>query len=327
MIKKLLFILMIASFFSCNKEWEDEQFEHYVSFVAPLPDGQGVFPIYLRYAVGGTVTYELPIIVSGSTPNNQDLAVHVQVDEDTLSVLNLETFQNRTDIYYKQLSSQFFSLRDDVVNIKSGSTTGILNIDFTLDDIDLVDKWVLPLEISDDQAGYVANPRKYYRKALLRIIPFNDYSGNYNATNYKIFLKGAEDGDAIVKNDVVTYVVSDSSVFFYAGRVDENDPNRGKYKIIAHFDEQRGEVTLTTDNPDMKLDVNGVSHFSVEEEPDAVQPFLLHRFVTINDIDYSYTDYTSVPGSEVSYTVRGSLIMERKINTQIPDEDQAIDWD
>lgn len=28
----------------------------------------------------------------------------------------------------------------------------------------------------------------------------------------------------------------------------------------------------------------------------------------------------------LEYVVKGSLTMERKINTQIPDEDQAIEW-
>ena len=28
----------------------------------------------------------------------------------------------------------------------------------------------------------------------------------------------------------------------------------------------------------------------------------------------------------IEYVVKGSLTMERKVNTQIPDEDQAIEW-
>jgi hypothetical protein len=33
-----------------------------------------------------------------------------------------------------------------------------------------------------------------------------------------------------------------------------------------------------------------------------------------------------VPGVDIQYTVQGVITMERKINTQIPDEDQAIEW-
>ena len=33
-----------------------------------------------------------------------------------------------------------------------------------------------------------------------------------------------------------------------------------------------------------------------------------------------------LPGTPISYTVEGTVNMERKINIQIPDEDQAIEW-
>nr|WP_258530190.1 DUF4361 domain-containing protein [Bacteroides thetaiotaomicron] len=45
------------------------------------------------------------------------------------------------------------------------------------------EKWVLPLQIVDDASyNYVAHPRKDYAKAILRIFPFNDYSGDYSGT-------------------------------------------------------------------------------------------------------------------------------------------------
>src|SRR5699024_4907447 len=122
------------------------------------------------------------------------------------------------------------------------------------------------------------------------------------------------------------YVVDEHSMFFYAGMVDENDVNRKKYKINASFDETTNEVELTADDPGIEFKMNSDPTFTVEEVSDAVRPYLVRRYVTINDIDYSYTDYTSMPGSTISYTVKGSLIMERKINTQIPDKDQAIEW-
>ncbi|MCS3362473.1 DUF4361 domain-containing protein [Bacteroides thetaiotaomicron] len=63
---------------------------------------------------------------------------------------------------------------------------------------DLVDKWVLPLTIEDAPNGeHKPNYRKHYRKALLRVMPFNDYSGNYSAVNYKCYIKGAESGGPI----------------------------------------------------------------------------------------------------------------------------------
>ncbi|MFT3902885.1 MAG: DUF4973 domain-containing protein [Niabella sp.] len=322
-IAALLSILFIFGCIACNKDWVSEQFEHYVSFKAPL-NGDDVTPIYIRYKPDGIVNYQLPVIVSGSTNNDKNLLVHFGVDSDTLAAFNDAHFQNRTDLYYKELTSQYFTI-PDTVSIPKGANTNTINVGFSLKDIDLVNKWILPLTIKPSD-GYTPNPRRNYSKALLRVIPFNDYSGTYSGTALKVYLKGEESGAAIVKSEIQGYVVDENTVFFYAGTVDENKTDRQNYKVFAHFDSQTREVTLTSDNPALNFKVNQKIYFSVEDVKDALQPYLVHRYVTINNIDYNFTDYTSVNNATIDYTVRGSLIMERKLNTQIPDEDQAIQW-
>lgn len=144
-----------------------------MSFKAPLTI-EGVSNIYVRYKGDQKTTFMLPMIVSGSTINDKNMTVQVRVDPDTLKVLNYERFQNREDFYYRELMSQYFSMTP-AVHIKAGESTALMPIDFTLKNIDMVDKWVLPLTILDDASnGYKANPRKHYRKALLRIYPFNN---------------------------------------------------------------------------------------------------------------------------------------------------------
>ena len=59
---------------------------------------------------------------------------------------------------------------------------------------------------------------------------------------------------------------------------------------------------------------------------DAVEQLKTLSEFKLNNLEYEFTDYTSVPGYPLEYVVKGSLTMERKINTQIPDEDQAIEW-
>lgn len=322
-LSSLLAVLIIL-LSSCNDEWKDEQFEHYVSFKAPIGDG-GVTSIYVRYKDTDKVVYQLPLIVSGSTSNNNDMTVHVATDPDTLRILNYERFQSRTDFYYKELTNQYFSMPESV-GIKAGENTSLLNIDFKLTGIDLVDKWVLPLTILDDPSyNYIANPRKNYKKALLRIIPFNDYSGVYSGTALKVNMAGYENETPIVKSEIQSYVVDEHTLFFYAGNIDEERIDRGKYKVYATFNESGG-VTFSSNNPDMQLIVNKDASYVVSEVMDAVRPYLLHRYVTINNIDYQFTDYTMIPNVDIVYKVTGSLILERKINTQIPDEDQAIEW-
>lgn len=320
----LTFLLFIGTI-ACNKEWTSEQFEQYISFKAPV-DGNGVTPIHVRYKPDGMVNYQLPVIVSGSTNNNKNILVHLGVDHDTLKAFNNANFQNRTDLYYKELTDKYFKI-SDTMSIPKGANTNTTDIGFTLNNIDLVDKWILPLTIVPSSSNdYTPNPRRNYAKALLRIVPFNDFSGDYSGTALKVFLRGEEDGAAIVKSIIQTYVVDENTIFLYAGTVDENKPDRRNYKIYAAFDEEKKEVTLSTDNPTMNLQVNKTINYSVEDIKDELLPYLIHRYVTINNIDYNFTDYTSVSNASIEYTVRGSLIMERKINTQIPDEDQAIEW-
>jgi len=327
MKKSNLFFILAAFIFcsACNDEWKEEQYEHFVSFKAPIND-KGVTRIYVRYKTEGAASYKLPLIVSGSTLNDKSITAHVAVDSDTLETLNYERFQDRTDLYYRELGSQFFTMPANVT-IPAGEITTELGIDFTLDEIDLADKWVLPLTLMEDASyDYMSNPRKNYRKALLRFMPFNDYSGNYSGTGLKIFLRGYENEAPIVRSQIPTYVVDENTIFFYAGMIGEDDFYRKNYKIFAHFDEESKIITYSAEDLNINFEAHGTSIFKIDELMDDVRPYLLHRYITINNIDYTFTDYTTVPGETISFTVRGSLIMERKINTQVPDEDQAIEW-
>ena len=222
---------------------------------------------------------------------------------------------------------------DEVVNIPNKQKIGLLNVkfDFTQgssgEGIDMVYKWVLPLTVVKDEAyDYKAHPRKGYAKALLRILPFNDYSGDYSGTSLKFFSTGDE-ANATVFNTARGYVVDEKTIFFYAGNVTEQRTDRKNYKIYFHFNGDReGTVDIYTDNPLIKLEVLKDASFRIIERMDEVQPYLKNRYLIINNINYNYVDYSSIPGSELEYSVNGSLTLLRKINTQIPDEDQAIEW-
>ena len=197
--------------------------------------------------------------------------------------------------------------------------------------MDLVDKWVLPLTIEDAPNGeYKPNYRKHYRKALLRVMPFNDYSGTYGGTNLqgKLVDAGAGENEPLVKSEIVTYAIDDETIFFYAGTIDESRQDRRNYKIIAHFVPNTNIVELTSDNSEnngFKINTRASSY--IEEEMDAVRPYLLRRTVMIRDVDYEFEDYTLAPGARIKFRFEGTISMQRNINTQIPDKDQAIEWD
>lgn len=329
---------------ACNDEWKDEQYEHYISFKAPLNDN-GVSAIYVpytrhttnadgqqvpMYGEEGKSTYQLPVIVSGTTENPSDVTINVS-RSDTLGILNYAQFQNRTDLYYNELPEQYVSFPATHF-IKKGEDVSLFQLDFDFRGIDMSNKWVLPLEITPGH-GYTPHPRKHYAKALLRVYPFNDYSGSYSATTQKM----ANENDANNATGGETsraYVVDENTVFFYAGNdINETRTDRNLYKIYAKFtpaDEtgKSGSVDFyePTNNPDFNFVCNAQAAYAVNEIMDEIQPYLMHRYIIISGIEYQFNDYTLVPGNPRRYIVTGSLTMERKINTQMSDDDMAIEW-
>ncbi len=370
------FSILLASVFglmalttSCNDEWTEEQYEKYISFKAPLDADNGVTSVYVpltRHITTGegedkVVTdkygpgisdYNLPIIVSGTTKNDRDITVHVGHDTDTLGILNYAWFQNRTDLYYKDMSD--YVTYPNTATIKAGEDIGLLNLKFDFNangGIDMVEKWVLPLTIVDkkengESYGYDRHPRKNYAKALLRVFPFNNWSGDYSATTITVgsspvSAAAAQSADGTGLEYCRAYAMSDNEVFFYAGSVDETRTDRGRYKIKATFkpseaDPLKGTVEFSCDNPLMQFETKGEASYSINEKIDDVQQYLLHRYVIISDISYTFRDYTVMGedyydehGEEsfmLFYAVKGTMTLGRQINTQIPDEDQAIDW-
>lgn len=326
----LLILTALLIVGSCNDEWKEEQFNHYISFKAPL-DGKGCTQINVRYKKDGKTTYRLPVIVSGSTMNDKNLSIHVAVDPDTLDLFNLARFNIRTELYYEELPSKHYSFPEEV-NIPANDCVGLLNLDFKLDDLDLVEKWILPLTVFDDQShSYQPNMRKHYRKALLRVMPFNDFSGSYSTTNMKTYFYDADKketvGDAIVTNTRTAFVVNDSTIFFYAGLMDE-DLDRSKrrlYKIFVKFNKDKS-LTLTADNDKIQFEIpEGIAPiYSTTKKMDETRPYIEHRYTTLR-LTYLFDDITSAP-VPIRYKVTGTLLLERKINLQIPDEDQAIEW-
>lgn len=330
-MKKIFYLIILLTsfgFVSCNNEWEDEQYEQYVSFKAPV-GSNGVTDIYIRYKKDGKVTYQLPVIVSGSTFNAKDMNVKIELDSDTLSILNDERF-GREDLYYLELTPEYYSFPEEI-NMPQGTSVVTLPIDFDLTGINMVRNWVLPLTIVDKPGVYLGHPRKNYAKALLNIKPFNDYSGTYSTTTLQSFIANADgsydQANPIVRNTRTGQVVDENTIFFYAGAMEEDLINREDYKVNFYFNPETEMVELSSDNESLKLEQlnKDQSVYTIAEVPDQERPYLIHRYVIFN-IEYTFVDYTSVKGTEIAYHVKGTMSLERKINTQIPDEDQAIEW-
>lgn len=328
-LKLGLMAIIAVTCVACNDEWKDEQYVQQVSFKS-VPNTLGVVDTYIRYKADGEVTYELPIIISGSTSNNKARTVKIKIDPDTLADLNIRKFGNRPELYFQQLPTKYYSF-PETVTIPAGQNEAVLPITFSLKDLDQSEKWVLPITIDNGAGGdYTANPRQYYRKAILRILPFNDFSGNYSGTQLLSTIMDDPSQHA-TRVDQRSYVVDDSTIFFYAGLRDIDYLDRKKYKIFFHFTKekyrmQKYYVDVYSDNPDINLIVNQRAAYSIQKEMDAVKTYMQHTYITIENIDYNFTDYTTIPTYRLKYYISGSLTLQRDLNTLVPDQDQGIQW-
>jgi hypothetical protein len=326
-MKKIFFYSIIAlftvSFLACENEWEGEQYEKYVSFVR-----SGYTETYLNSSNtdGGVVHYKIPIEVCGSTTNDRDVIVTVELDPDTLAKYNHEMFyKRREDLYYRLLDEQHYSFpKGKTVTIPAGKDVACLDVDFRINDLNLVEKYIFPLKIVST-SEYIPSPKKWYKKTLMRIIPFNYFSGTYSAGAAMIKAEGSAGEPTSVANREMR-VVSDSTVFFYAGLCEENARDRYTYKVQVHFNP---DYTLTFDADSAQIEftpVAGKCIWEVKEEMDVLQPHLMIRTVTMN-LEYSYKEVAN-PSNPVKYNVSGSYTLERRRNTQIPEEDQQeiFEW-
>lgn len=318
-------------FSACNDEWEDELYTQMLSFKAPL-GSNSLSEIYIRYQADGSGSYQLPVIVSGSTDNERDLDVKIAVDEDTLRILNQEKFPSgRQDLWYVPLPEQHYSFESNICHIPAGINVQLYPINFNLSGLELDDKYVLPLTIVDDPS-YIQNIRKGRYKALLGINLFNDYSGTYNTTLMNIYLEGTNSDPAKVDTRVAK-VVDENTIFFYAGSIWAEDENRRRYKVFVQFGEGtedengiiKGNLNLYGNDPETGIQPMGECTYEKRIIQHETIKYLERHITTLN-LNYKYTDVTSNAEYPITFEVRGSMSMERQINPLIPDEDQAIQW-
>jgi hypothetical protein len=345
MNKLSLYITLLGAllfFFGCNDEWKDELYTQMVSLKAPIGN-DNVNVIYLRYQPEGEVIYKLPVIVSGSKTNSRNYDVRIDVDSDTLAILNREIYSDRADLYYHQLPASFYEFPSATCHIPSGTDVELFDVKFKFAGLDLVEKWVLPLTIMPDPS-YTMNMYKGRQKALLWVRPFNDYSGSYSATSLYVYF-GTNTTSYMTASTRSAQVVDENTVFFYAGITEELTEKRGEYKVKCKFIdpdevielvdsntgeknglfEKRGRLELSAENPLINFEVAGTPSYRITEEFDIDRPYLIKRIFTMT-MEYRYQDYTSSESMSFPYRCTGTMTMQRNVNTLIPDEDQAILW-
>ena len=119
--------------------------------------------------------------------------------------------------------------------------------------------------------------------------------------------------------------MSENQCFFYAGNISEELIDREKYKISLTFNED-GTITAKSVDPDnqMSFEVIGQPTYTTRVMEDATYPYIEHHYTTIN-MEYRYNDVSTYEDYAIPNRVKGSMSMERKLDTLKPERDQ-IQW-
>lgn len=316
-MKKIYYLigaLVLTVVGACNKEWEDELFNKYVAFA-----NNGVVKIAVKYKEkGGNIPIKIPVVVSGSTENKATVNVTIALDKDTIDNLNFDRFRLRKDLYFEELPADFYSFESMSTKIPSGSNTANLILNLKLDGIDLVKKYLLPLKI-ESVSPYIPSTMKHYKKTLITLVPFNDFSGRYSVAGAVWDrTKRENEQTALTTPYRNSWVVDERTIFFYAGVSEEEALDRANYKIKAKFNSD-GTVTLSSDNPAINFNQKQ-GRYSVTKQMDEIRPYL-EKTITTAYLEYEYDDVTN-PDFPLKYRFAGSMLLERLRNIQIPEEDQ-----
>lgn len=312
----LYILLSLLGGIACNKEWTEELYVKEVSFVK-----SGVVKVNAKYkSQGGVVTVKVPVVLSGSTGNSDDIEVTIALDKDTLANLNFDRFRLRTDLYFHELPEANYSFKSITAIIPKGSLQGYFELELKLEGLDLINKYILPVKIvstSNDNAS----KRRWFSKSLMQIIPFNDYSNKYSNAGL-IWDRDVPQNNqtALTTPNRTAWVVDEQSVFFFAGNIDEEAYDRATYKIMATFN---SDSTVSLTAPDATINfTQKAGTYSISKKMDEVQPYLEKTYITMN-LEYWYSDITN-PAFPINYQFVGPLTLERIRNIQIPDEDQQV---
>lgn len=304
---------------ACNKEWTDELYKKEVSFVK-----SGVVRVNAKYkSQGGIVTVKVPVIVSGSTGNPDDIQVTIELDKDTLADLNFDRFRLRSDLYFHELPPDNYSFKSMTTVIPKGSLQGYFDLDLKMEGLDLINKYVLPIKIvatSNDNAS----KRRWFSKSIMQIIPFNDYSNRYSNAGLIWNRDLPQTGQtALTTPHRNAFVVDEETIFFFAGNIDEEAYDRAKYKVIARFN---ADSTVTLTAPDAAINFSQqAGTYSISKKMDEVQPYLEKTYITMN-LEYWYSDITNL-AFPINYRFTGPLTLEKVRNIQIPEEDQQVQFE
>ena len=141
-----LLIAMLPGVSSCDK-LEDELFKKNTYIIH-----NGWQDYSLEVADDNTTVLPVYFGVNGTSGNDKEIHITMEVDPDTLDAYNKDKYKSQTDLYYKILPEGTYTFDADSWNIKSGELNAAAYIHIDLNKIrevgNLYNDYVLPLRIT-----------------------------------------------------------------------------------------------------------------------------------------------------------------------------------
>ena len=164
-----LLIAMLPGVSSCDK-LEDELFKKNTYIIH-----NGWQDYSLEVADDNTTVLPVYFGVNGTSGNDKEIHITMEVDPDTLDAYNKDKYKSQTDLYYKILPEGTYTFDADSWNIKSGELNAAAYIHIDLNKIrevgNLYNDYVLPLRITSSTGEEMgANKRKYWHISVSRTI-------------------------------------------------------------------------------------------------------------------------------------------------------------
>ena len=282
---------------SCEDELDSELFTKY-SYL--MNNG---WQENIEMPINDDNTVDLPVYfgVNGTSGNDKDIIVKLDVDADTLSLFNFDKFKNETASYYDLLPADCYTFDKPLYTIPKGdlNAKAVCRIDLNaLRQHDIYNEYVLPVKIASSE-GEVVGPSRY-TKALYYLNFTNKYSGVY-AGNGTIKQLGTSYSAEVSGKQL--YAISKDECYMYAGNMDRTKAGHKQYVITAKFNDD-GTLDVTANNEAIAF-VPLKGSWQQKFYSNVSDSRKLIRMVTVT-IGYEYSDLDNAE-DDVRYSYEGTL--------------------
>ena len=252
----------------------------------------------------------LPIYfgVNGTSGNDKDIHLTVEIDPDTLAKYNWDKYKNQKTLYYKLLPESTYTFDADSWVIPSGELNTAAYVRIDLNKIkeagSLYDDYVLPLRLSSS-TGEPMGLNKY-TKVLAHVGFKNDYSGIYSG---KGVVKQVGTTYTTEITSTQLYAINNSICYMFVGeKTRANTEDHLNYVVEIKRDEF-GDILLSSTIDGLKF-----KPYNAKLSRKYTYNYNDQRYYTeVTTIEMTYEYLDSTPGEPLMMSFEGTFSMSRDV--------------